>query len=59
VSIRNVDDPAAGSATPSFIVSHRLGRDAGRDAYQHFDGRDDGWTKVMLKPGQRNGAHAH
>jgi glutathione-independent formaldehyde dehydrogenase len=49
----------AGRATPSFIVSHRLGLDAGPDAYQHFDSRDEGWTKVVLKPGQRNGAHAH
>ena len=49
----------AGRATPSFIVSHRLGLDAGPDAYHHFDSRDDGWTKVILKPGQRNGAHVH
>jgi glutathione-independent formaldehyde dehydrogenase len=48
----------AGRAQPSFIVSHRLGLDAAPDAYDHFDRRDDGWTKVLLKPG-RNGAGAH
>jgi glutathione-independent formaldehyde dehydrogenase len=47
----------AGRAQPSFIVSHRLALDAAPDAYNHFDRRDDGWTKVLLKPG-RNGAGA-
>ena len=47
----------ADRAQPSFIVSHRLGLDAAPDAYHHFDHRDDGWTKVLLKPGQ-NGAGA-
>ncbi|WP_445149532.1 glutathione-independent formaldehyde dehydrogenase [Baekduia sp. Peel2402] len=48
----------ADRAQPSFIVSHRLGLDEAPDAYEHFDRRDDGWTKVLLKPGH-NGAHAH
>jgi glutathione-independent formaldehyde dehydrogenase len=48
----------AGRAQPSFIVSHRDGLDAAPDAYQHFDNRDDGWTKVLLKPGMSNGASA-
>jgi glutathione-independent formaldehyde dehydrogenase len=48
----------AGRAQPSFIVSHRVGLDAAPDAYQHFDNRDDGWTKVLLKPGMSNGASA-
>lgn len=39
----------AGRAKPSFIVSHRLGLDAAPDAYAHFDAREDGWTKVILK----------
>jgi len=39
----------AGRAKPSFIVSHRLGLDAAPDADAHFDARDDGWTKVILK----------
>jgi glutathione-independent formaldehyde dehydrogenase len=49
----------AGRAEPSFIVSHRLGLDEAPDAYQHFDSRDDGWTKVVLKPSQNGHAHAH
>jgi threonine dehydrogenase-like Zn-dependent dehydrogenase len=49
----------AGRAEPSFIVSHRLGLDEAPHAYEHFDCRHDGWTKVLLKPGQNgNGAHA-
>jgi glutathione-independent formaldehyde dehydrogenase len=49
----------AGRAQPSFIVSHRLGLDAAPDAYEHFDERDEGWTKVLLKPSQNGHAHAH
>ena len=41
---------AGGKATPSFIVSHELPLTQGPDAYAHFDARDDGWTKVVLKP---------
>lgn len=40
----------AGRARPSFIVSHELGLDAAPDAYERFDNRDDGWTKVLLHP---------
>jgi glutathione-independent formaldehyde dehydrogenase len=40
----------AGRAKPSFIISHELPLDSGPDAYGHFDARDDGWTKVVLKP---------
>lgn len=40
----------AGRATPSRIISHRVGLDEAPDAYKHFDARDDGWTKVVLKP---------
>ena len=38
-------------AKPSFIVSHRLPLESAPDAYRHFDDRDAGWTKVILKPG--------
>ena len=34
----------------SQIISHRLKLAEGPDAYKHFDARDDGWTKVVLKP---------
>lgn len=40
----------AGRAKPSQIISHSLKLDEAPDAYRHFDNRDDGWTKVILKP---------
>ncbi|MEU6765615.1 glutathione-independent formaldehyde dehydrogenase [Streptomyces sp. NPDC046853] len=39
-----------GRAKPSFIVSHEPPLDEAADAYRHFDDRDPGWTKVVLKP---------
>ncbi|MGH3931851.1 MAG: aldehyde dehydrogenase, partial [Pseudonocardiaceae bacterium] len=39
-----------GRATPSWIVSHELPLSRAPEAYEHFDNRDDGWTKVLLKP---------
>jgi threonine dehydrogenase-like Zn-dependent dehydrogenase len=52
-----------GIARPSFIISHELPLEEGPDAYGHFDARDDGWTKVVLKPGAtvqpRTGRKAH
>ena len=41
----------AGRAQPSFIVSHELGLDEAVDAYDKFDKRCDGYTKVLLHPG--------
>jgi glutathione-independent formaldehyde dehydrogenase len=41
----------AGRAKPSFIVSHRLTLDEAPSAYEKFDRREDGYTKVILKPG--------
>ncbi|MCW2528730.1 MAG: fdh [Pseudonocardiales bacterium] len=41
---------AAGKAEPSFIVSHELPLERAPEAYKHFDARDEGWTKVILKP---------
>ena len=38
-------------ANPAQIISHRLPLDQAPDAYKHFDERDAGWTKVVLKPG--------
>lgn len=40
-----------GRATPSFIISHELPLSDAPEAYKHFDARDKGWTKVILKPG--------
>lgn len=39
-----------GRANPGIIVSHELPLDRAVEAYDHFDKRDDGWTKVVLKP---------
>ena len=41
-----------GKAKPSFIVSQRLPLSDAPDAYKHFDERDSGWTKVILKTGR-------
>jgi glutathione-independent formaldehyde dehydrogenase len=40
----------ADKASPSFIISHELPLERAPDAYEHFDARDPGWTKVVLKP---------
>ncbi|CAA7260343.1 unnamed protein product [Cyclocybe aegerita] len=40
----------AGKAKPSFIVSHNLPLDDAADAYDKFDRRVDGYTKVLLHP---------
>jgi glutathione-independent formaldehyde dehydrogenase len=39
-----------GRAKPSFLVSHELPLEEAPDAYQRFDKREDGWTKVVLHP---------
>ena len=48
----------AGKAKPSFIVSHRVGLDEAPEAYRRFDQRRDGYTKVILKPGNEAEARA-
>ena len=40
----------AGRATPGWIVSHELSLAEAADGYDHFDKREDGWTKVLLHP---------
>jgi threonine dehydrogenase-like Zn-dependent dehydrogenase len=42
-----------GKVKPSWIVSHDLPLDQAPEAYKHFDAREDGWTKVVLHPGQQ------
>jgi glutathione-independent formaldehyde dehydrogenase len=39
-----------GRATPSIIVSHELPLEQAPEAYDKFDKRIDGWTKVLLHP---------
>lgn len=40
----------AGRAKPSFVVSHELPLNQAPGAYQKFDQRVEGYTKVVLKP---------
>jgi threonine dehydrogenase-like Zn-dependent dehydrogenase len=39
-----------GKAKPSMIVSHKLPLTEAPEGYKHFDARDPGWTKVVLRP---------
>lgn len=39
-----------GRANPSFIVSHEVPLEQAADAYEKFDKRIDGYTKVLLHP---------
>lgn len=41
----------AGRAEPSFVVSQELPLGEAPDAYRRFDNREEGYTKVILKPG--------
>lgn len=40
----------AGKAKPSFVVSHEIGIDDAELAYEKFDKRIDGYTKVLIHP---------
>ncbi|KIK70140.1 hypothetical protein GYMLUDRAFT_34610 [Collybiopsis luxurians FD-317 M1] len=40
----------AGRAKPSFVVSHNVSLDNAAEAYEKFDKRIDGYTKVLLHP---------
>ena len=40
-----------GRAKPSFVVSKEVPLTEAPDAYQRFDKREDGYSKVVLKPG--------
>ena len=40
----------ADKVKPSFLVSHEISLDQAPKAYEHFDKREDGWTKVILHP---------
>lgn len=48
----------SGVAAPALIVSHHLPLEEAPDAYQHFDARESGWTKVVLRPHADEAAHA-
>lgn len=40
----------SGRAKPSFVVSHEIGIDDTPDAYEKFDKRVEGYTKVLIHP---------
>jgi threonine dehydrogenase-like Zn-dependent dehydrogenase len=40
----------SGKAKPSIVVSHNLSLNDAADAYDKFDRRIDGYTKVLLHP---------
>ena len=40
-----------GQAKPSIIVSHEVSLEDAVEAYDKFDKRVDGYTKVLLHPG--------
>ncbi|WP_022869745.1 glutathione-independent formaldehyde dehydrogenase [Yaniella halotolerans] len=42
----------AGRAKPSFVVSQELSLDDAPDAYEKFDNREPGYSKVLLHPGR-------
>ncbi|GAB2585769.1 glutathione-independent formaldehyde dehydrogenase [Dyella jejuensis] len=42
----------ADRAKPSMIISHELPLEQAAEGYKNFDARKQGWTKVVLKPGQ-------
>ena len=46
---------SAGKAKPSSIISHEISLEEAPEAYKHFDKRDKGWTKVVLKPFKKTG----
>jgi glutathione-independent formaldehyde dehydrogenase len=43
----------SGRAKPGQIVSHRIQIDEAPDAYDKFDKRIDGYTKVVIKFGEK------
>ncbi|HEY4438932.1 MAG TPA: glutathione-independent formaldehyde dehydrogenase [Candidatus Elarobacter sp.] len=43
----------AGVAKPSRYISQRIPLEKAPEAYQHFDKRDEGWDKIVLKLQQR------
>jgi len=40
----------AGKASPSFVVSHEISIEQAEMAYDKFDRRVDGYTKVLIHP---------
>jgi glutathione-independent formaldehyde dehydrogenase len=54
-NVKNYNRPllnliTTGKAKPSYVVSHELPLDRAPEGYEHFDKRDNGWTKVVMHP---------
>jgi hypothetical protein len=44
------DMPEAKIERPTDVLSHELPLEKALEGYDNFDARNDGWTKVVLKP---------
>lgn len=40
----------SGKAKPSFVVSHEIGIEQAEEAYEKFDKKVEGYTKVLIHP---------
>lgn len=40
----------SGKLDPTIVITHVLGLGEAPEAYKHFNAKDDGWIKVLLKP---------
>ncbi len=49
----------AGRAKPSFVVSHEIPLEQAPQAYEKFDKRIEGYTKVILHPGAQGSTARH
>jgi threonine dehydrogenase-like Zn-dependent dehydrogenase len=47
---RYLRDLIIAGAKPSFVVSHEIGIDDAEMAYEKFDKRIEGYTKVLIHP---------
>lgn len=40
----------SGEIDPTFVISHRITLDEAPEAYRHFQLKDEGWVKVVVRP---------
>lgn len=59
VGVRGIPDPRIEQATDALVQITSTNICGAPDAYAHFNRRDEGWTKVVLRPGSTNGAGRH
>jgi threonine dehydrogenase-like Zn-dependent dehydrogenase len=48
---------AEGQIDPSFVITHRVGLEAGPDMYKTFRDKEDGCIKVVMTPGASTAMH--